>query len=175
MTTPFALAAGRPQSSPREILDTMPARAESLRWVFDAAFGGAGAETLYDFSWVGDYAAATAAAPVDVNGKGSGKSGGLGGTRALVVDIGGGDGRALRGILDAEPRIPAERCVLQDRAEVIRDAGGGGATVNGGGLPPMKKMVADVFEEQPVKGPCHHPSFHLFNPHPASLPIINKV
>lgn len=126
--TPFALAAGHPHSSPRSILDTMPERAVSLRRILDAAFyGGGGApEALYDFGWVGEYA---------------GSSGG----RTLVVDVS-GDGRALSAILAAEPRIPATRCVVQDRAGDKRESGGKG------GPGQVKRMVADMLEEQPIKG-----------------------
>lgn len=138
--TPFALAAGHPRSSPRSILDTMPERAASLRRVIDAAFhggGGAGSggiggvpEALYDFGWVGEYAAS---------------GGGSGGGRTLVVDVS-GDGQALSAILAAEPRIPATRCVVQDRAGDKRESGGKG------GPGQVKRMVADMLEEQPIKG-----------------------
>lgn len=169
MTTPFALAAGRPQSSPREVLETMPRRAESLWRVFDAAFGGAGTETLYDFSWVGDYVAATTVAPLDEEGSSGDEFGGSGSDRALIVDVGGDDERALRGILDSEPRIPAGKCVLQGGADAIRaedvSITNGTEPVKGGGLPPFKKMAGDMFAEQPIKGLPRHFSHSTYPPY----------
>ncbi|KAI3325385.1 S-adenosyl-L-methionine-dependent methyltransferase [Xylariaceae sp. AK1471] len=41
---------------------------------------------------------------------------------ALLVDVGGGKGQALKAILAENPRIPASRCVLQDQTDVIRQA-----------------------------------------------------
>ncbi|KAB2572131.1 O-methyltransferase afvC [Lasiodiplodia theobromae] len=63
---------------------------------------------------------------------------------ALVVDVGGGRGQAIERMREECPGIPAERCVLQDTAEVIADVGEG--------LEGVRRMVVDYFEEQPVKG-----------------------
>lgn len=67
---------------------------------------------------------------------------------ALVVDVGGGRGQAIERMREECPGIPAERCVLQDTAEVIADVG------ERAGLEGVRRMVVDYFEEQPVKGEC---------------------
>ncbi|KAK0642339.1 O-methyltransferase gsfC [Lasiodiplodia hormozganensis] len=69
---------------------------------------------------------------------------------ALVVDVGGGRGQAIERMREECPEITAERCVLQDTAEVIADVG---VEREGEGLlEGVRRMVVDYFEEQPVKG-----------------------
>ncbi|KAK7723388.1 hypothetical protein SLS57_004582 [Botryosphaeria dothidea] len=67
---------------------------------------------------------------------------------ALVVDVGGGQGQALRQIMQECPDIPAERLVLQDLPSVIEDA----KVRDFPELRGVQKMPHNFFEEQPVKG-----------------------
>ncbi|GAB1312713.1 hypothetical protein MFIFM68171_02923 [Madurella fahalii] len=70
--------------------------------------------------------------------------------RPLLVDVGGGAGQALRDILSRTPGLPRERCVLQDRAEVIernKKTGGGDPELSG-----VRMMAVDFHQEQPIKG-----------------------
>ncbi|OAQ67954.2 O-methyltransferase [Pochonia chlamydosporia 170] len=83
----------------------------------------------YDFSW----AVAKAAENPD---------------RPLVVDVGGGQGHALQEIVDANPGLAMERCVLEDLAPVLEQA-----KANAKGSIQRARFVAlDFHSEQPVKG-----------------------
>lgn len=68
--------------------------------------------------------------------------------RAVLVDVGGGNGHCLATILREYPNIPQERCVLQDRNEVLKAA----EDVNDPALSAVKKVPIDFHHEQPVKG-----------------------
>ncbi len=73
--------------------------------------------------------------------------------RTLLVDVGGGRGQAIKAILARNPEIPAARCVLQDREDVIM-------SLRAEGTPEMETMVIDFHKEQPVKG--EHKPLHLW-------------
>ncbi|KFH40298.1 Demethylsterigmatocystin 6-O-methyltransferase-like protein [Hapsidospora chrysogenum ATCC 11550] len=67
--------------------------------------------------------------------------------RALVVDVGGGKGHAVKAIAQATPGLPLSRCVVEDMDEVIQEAK---ATAD----PEMSQVqfvVTDFHKEQPVK------------------------
>ncbi|KAK7545449.1 O-methyltransferase-domain-containing protein [Phyllosticta citricarpa] len=66
----------------------------------------------------------------------------------LVVDVGGGRGQALMRIREECPDIPAQRMVLQDRAEVIEDA----RQKDIPELRGMKMVPHNFFDPQPSKG-----------------------
>jgi hypothetical protein len=68
--------------------------------------------------------------------------------RALVVDVGGGKGHAVKAIAQATPGLPLSRCVVEDLDEIIQEAK---ATAD----PEMSQVqfvVMDFHKEQPVKG-----------------------
>ncbi len=67
--------------------------------------------------------------------------------RVLVVDVGGGRGQALKGILAVTPGLPQSRCVLEDLPEVVEAARREDAE-----LAEVQMVVVDFFREQPVKG-----------------------
>ncbi|KAK4041718.1 O-methyltransferase-domain-containing protein [Parachaetomium inaequale] len=67
--------------------------------------------------------------------------------RVLVVDVGGGRGQALKGILKVTPWLPAHRCVLEDLPEVVEAAKRGNPE-----LADVQMVVVDFFKEQPVRG-----------------------
>lgn len=70
------------------------------------------------------------------------------GERKVMVDVGGGRGQAIMGVLKEYPDLPKNGMVLQDRAVVID------AVKKMGDLPAeVEKMVVDFTIEQPVKGP----------------------
>ncbi|MBE3045157.1 hypothetical protein IMZ48_21910 [Candidatus Bathyarchaeota archaeon] len=75
--------------------------------------------------------------------------------RAVLVDVGGGKGHSLAAILRDHPGLPRERCVLQDRGEVIEAV----EEVNDPVLSTIRKMAADFHTDQPVKG-RHNTSIH---------------
>ncbi len=68
--------------------------------------------------------------------------------RVLFVDVGGADGRALVRILKQVPALPSRRCVIQDLPPMIEVA----RKAQDPDLAGVQLLVADFFEEQPVKG-----------------------
>lgn len=68
--------------------------------------------------------------------------------RALVVDVGGGQGHALQAILNVTPGLPASRCVVEDLDVIVEEAK---ATATGQ-LKEVQYVGMDFHTEQPVKG-----------------------
>lgn len=66
--------------------------------------------------------------------------------RALVVDVGGGKGQALKGILKVTPGLPRNRCVLEDLPEVVE------ANKQDADLADVQMVAMDFHNEQPIKG-----------------------
>ncbi|KAK3329856.1 S-adenosyl-L-methionine-dependent methyltransferase [Apodospora peruviana] len=71
-----------------------------------------------------------------------------GGQRALLVDVGGSRGHAIKAIIEATPGLPASRCVLEDLPEVV-DAVKKSADPD---LGEVRLVGMDFHAEQPVKG-----------------------
>ena len=67
--------------------------------------------------------------------------------RPLLVDVGGGQGQAIIGILRKFPDLPASRFVLQDLPDPITNAKTSQALPSA-----VVKMEHDIWTEQPVKG-----------------------
>jgi hypothetical protein len=86
--------------------------------------------TSYDASWIAE---GTDQLPAD---------------RALLVDVGGGAGQTLQAILSQTPGLAPERCVLQDRPEVIERSG----RTEDLQLRRVQMMGMDFHQGQPVKG-----------------------
>ncbi|KAK4246441.1 S-adenosyl-L-methionine-dependent methyltransferase [Corynascus novoguineensis] len=84
----------------------------------------------YDIGWV---AKETARQPADDQ-------------RPLLVDVGGGRGHALKGILKLTPDLPANRCVLEDLPEVVE-----AARREVPELVDVQMIAMDFHKEQPVK------------------------
>ena len=88
---------------------------------------------IYDFEWVGQ---AVAKGEVDPD-------------MPLIVDVGGNLGQALVEIIaHTGSSIPPDKCVLQDRADVISAAEGLENPV----LKKIRKMPVDYHQGQPLKG-----------------------
>jgi len=68
-------------------------------------------------------------------------------SRALVVDVGGGRGQALKGILNVTPGLPRHRCVLEDLPEVVE-----ANRKDDSELADVKMVGMDFHKEQPIKG-----------------------
>ncbi|KAF2175883.1 S-adenosyl-L-methionine-dependent methyltransferase [Zopfia rhizophila CBS 207.26] len=128
--SPFGLAAGHPDKSFYEVLEANPERAKAFNATMALALGDMPVTGMYDFSWVAEYA------------NQPGTPG-----RALIVDVGGGKGQALKAILEANPKIPVASCVLQDQPDVIQQA-----IEEDGVLRPAKKFACNFFDKQPTKG-----------------------
>lgn len=134
--TPSSLSWGQPEKAVWEIIAADPeysrrfAEAMRARQIAGGNVRLAGREALYDMTWIGDEARGW---PED---------------SALVVDVGGGHGQLLKDILSEVPSVPARRCVLQDRPEVVRDAEAAADPM----LREVVKRGHDFHAEQPVKG-----------------------
>ncbi|PKY07889.1 S-adenosyl-L-methionine-dependent methyltransferase [Aspergillus campestris IBT 28561] len=88
---------------------------------------------IYDFTWVGE---AVAEGEVESD-------------MPLIVDVGGNLGQALLEIIaHTELSIPPDRCVLQDRADVIAAAD----ALDNPVLKKIRKMPVDYHQGQPLKG-----------------------
>jgi len=68
--------------------------------------------------------------------------------RKVFVDVGGGRGQAIMAIHDKFPGIPLDRCVLQDRAEVIKVVEAAGDEK----IKEVQKVAIDFLVSQPVQG-----------------------
>lgn len=68
--------------------------------------------------------------------------------RILVVDVGGGNGQALKGICKATPGVPASRCALEDLPQVVELA----KQRNDPELEGVTWVGMDFHQEQPIKG-----------------------
>ncbi|KAL2153412.1 hypothetical protein VTH82DRAFT_4567 [Thermothelomyces myriococcoides] len=67
--------------------------------------------------------------------------------RPLLVDVGGGRGHALLGILKQAPWLPARRCVLEDLPEVVE-----ATRREVPDLAEVQLVAMDFHKEQPIKG-----------------------
>ncbi|KAK4164669.1 Demethylsterigmatocystin 6-O-methyltransferase [Cladorrhinum sp. PSN259] len=141
--TPFSYAWGHPELPPWEVKALFPeysvqfTRAMKAREMIGGDVKLVGQEALYDFTWVG-------------------KEEEIGDEREVkVVDVGGGLGQLLRDLVKTVEGLEGEKCVLQDRKEVIEEAekererDGEG---EGGMLKGVRMMEHDFHEVQPVKG-----------------------
>ena len=68
--------------------------------------------------------------------------------RAVLVDVGGGKGQAVRAILQATPGLPAHRCVVEDLPEVVKEAKASADPE----MADVRFIGMDFHAEQPVKG-----------------------
>jgi hypothetical protein len=68
--------------------------------------------------------------------------------RSLVVDVGGGDGRALVAMFKAVPGLARHRCVLEDLPEVIDEA----KQAADPNLAGVQMVPVNFDKEQPIKG-----------------------
>lgn len=106
---------------------------------FNAAMALAVAEMpatgTYDFGWVAEHV------------RDSEEQAGSGGDkRVILVDVGGGQGQILKSILEENPEIPPNRCVLEDQSKEAVHADVDGVMSSVG------RRVTSFFHEQPVKG-----------------------
>ena len=137
---PYTVAWGHPEANMWEIIagdeEKQRVFAAGMRTTDSIAGKYGGPASIYSFSWLGELA------------KGEIKHDKQ---RALLVDVGGSHGATVKHILEANPSIPAERCVVQDRAEVIEES----IQRDDPALRAVRKMSHDFNNEQPVKGKSH--------------------
>jgi hypothetical protein len=126
---PHTFAWGRPEADYWEVIASTPRRLKDFAQSMNTLEQLLPITGFYDFSWI-----------VHVASKDK--------ERTLLVDVGGGGGQAIKAITKENPGIVLERCVLQDRADVIANVEKESAPE----LQGVKKTVHDFFTEQPVKG-----------------------
>lgn len=131
---PMSFAYGKPDLSFYELL------AEDEAWVGSFLKGMAHVESrmpvtagIYDFSWL----AAEAKMHPDSG-------------RAVLVDVGGGKGGAIRAIHREFPALPIHRFVLEDRPETLEAGLALGDEPDE--LAGVRRVALDFHKDQPVKG-----------------------
>lgn len=129
---PASFAYGKPELSFYELLGSDEA------WVGSFLKGMAHVESrmpvtagIYDFSWL----AAEAGLHPDSG-------------RAVLVDVGGGKGGAIRAIHREFPALPIHRFVLEDRPETLE----AGRLLDEPELAGVRRVALDFHKDQPVKG-----------------------
>jgi hypothetical protein len=130
-TIPFGLAAGYPDRNLYGILATMPKKEVLFNLTMSKIVRLVSLKGVYDFEWVKSY--------LNENGNPE---------RPLIVDVGGGTGQGLKAIFRDFPYIPASRCALVDRPDVLEEK----ARDDDKELRSVKPVEGDMFKEQPVKG-----------------------
>lgn len=135
---PGTFAYGTPEYGWYEMLQHDPARMQRFLRAMGPIEEKMPIAGIYDFGWLVERAAATAEVEKD---------------RPVLVDVGAGRGQAIRAIHRENPGLPLERCVLQDRAEVVAAV----RELDDEDMRLVQKQVIDFHKEQPVKGellPC---------------------
>ncbi|KAI3392444.1 hypothetical protein diail_5688 [Diaporthe ilicicola] len=129
---PFSFAHGKPDLGFYELI------AEDEAWVASFLKGMSHVESrmpvmasAYDFSWL--VAEAEAQPHSD---------------RAVLVDVGGGKGGAIKAIHRAFPALPIHRFVLEDRPETLE----AGRALDEPELAGVRRVALDFHKDQPVKG-----------------------
>ncbi|OAA56764.1 O-methyltransferase [Cordyceps fumosorosea ARSEF 2679] len=142
--TPLGLCYGHPDKS---IYDVMPLLPGNRAAVFNAAMAATIDEMkvvgYYDFSWIA-------------------KQVGKDPKRTLIVDVGGGKGQALKAIIQENPAIPPQRCVLQDQISAINEA----MSENDAIIKDIPKMISSFFEPQLIKGALVYHIRRVLNDYP---------
>jgi hypothetical protein len=128
---PNTYAFGQPDLGFYELLQRDPARMARFMPAMQNIESRMPIAGIYDFSWLVELAKKDA-----------------GSEKPLFVDVGGGQGQAIKAIHHEFPGLPLERCVLQDRPEVI----GMVEKMEDPELKLVKKMVIDFHKAQPLQG-----------------------
>lgn len=128
---PVTFAVGTPESTFWEVLIHDPPRMKRFMGAMAPLEESMPISGIYDFSW------AVSKAEEEPESD-----------RLIFVDVGGGKGHAIKAINQEFPGLPLNRCVLQDRPEVIEAV----AALNDTKLSLVQKQAIDFHLEQPVKG-----------------------
>ncbi|OAQ99227.1 hypothetical protein LLEC1_01878 [Akanthomyces lecanii] len=142
--TPLGLCYNHPETS---IYDVMPLLPGKRAAVFNAAM----ADTLNEMKVVGYYDFSWIAKQVENDPK-----------RTLIVDVGGGKGQALKAIIQENPTIPPQRCVLQDQATAINEA----ISEDDAIIKDIPKIISSFFEPQLIKGSLVYHIRRILNDYP---------
>ena len=136
---PGTFAAGHPEMTYFEHMATDPPRMKRFFRSMEEVERYLPTKGLYDFRWLVKKAEAEP-------------------ERTVLVDVGCGKGHSTAATLQDYRSLPPERCVLEDRAEVIEAIEG----VNDPSLSAVRKIAIDFHVEQPVKGTAHVERSHQY-------------
>lgn len=128
LNTPHAFSAGQPEKEIWEIHAQNPERMKRFMKAMEMVQSFVPVVGIYDFTWV------KSKLSIDQD-------------RAILVDVGGGKGHITKAILKENPFIPAERVVLEDRDEVLKEV----TALSDPGLKEVHLQVHDFHQPQPIK------------------------
>ncbi|KAJ3529362.1 hypothetical protein NM208_g9793 [Fusarium decemcellulare] len=126
---PYTFANGQPEKSYWDVMHQDPERMRVFQQSMRSAEAMMPATGLYDYSWI--------------QGEADKDS-----DRPLLVDVGGGRGHVVQAICEEYTWMPKERCVVQDREDVIKEA----QQLDVPELRGVKLMPHDFNAKQPTKG-----------------------
>ncbi|KAI5468077.1 O-methyltransferase [Mariannaea sp. PMI_226] len=126
---PYSYANGHPEMDIWEIMHQNPERTRNFMHAMAMSNAVLLGKTTYDFAWVREVMDQTD-------------------DRILFIDLGGGRGHAVQAICEQNKWLPKERCIVQDREEVIKEVG----ILKDPLLEGIQFMAHDFLLEQPVKG-----------------------
>ena len=125
----LAFANGDPEATPWEVMNREPERMRNFMFSMDSF------ESAYPFLASFDLSPVLAKATESPQ-------------RAVLVDVGGGKGHALKAIAKATPGLPVGRCVLQDLPEVVEAT----RSLDDAEIKDAQMIGIDFHKEQPIKG-----------------------
>ncbi|KAK2033213.1 O-methyltransferase [Colletotrichum zoysiae] len=128
---PATYAYGVPEYSFYEMLQHDPPRLQRFLRAMGPIEEKMPIAGIYDFGWVVEHAGAHPSSD-----------------RPLLVDVGAGRGQSIKAIHRENPGLPLDRCVLQDRPEVVEAV----EKLGDEDMRLVRKQVIDFHKEQPVKG-----------------------
>ncbi|CAM1502734.1 Fc.00g075100.m01.CDS01 [Cosmosporella sp. VM-42] len=125
---PYSFANNQPDKSVWDIMNQDPERMRAFMMAMKTAETMMPMTGLYDYSWVREKLCEDD-------------------SRTVLVDVGGGKGHAVQAICEENVWLPKERCVVQDREDVVEAA----KALDVEELRGVKMMAHDFNTEQPVK------------------------
>ncbi|KAK1520383.1 O-methyltransferase [Colletotrichum costaricense] len=127
--TPLAFGFGQPEMTPYEVYYQEPKRRDQFQKAMQMAQYAAPFTGSYNFSWIKE------------------KIRNMNEQRAVLVDVGAGNGHVTKAILQENSFIPTERVVLEDREDVLKHV----AAMNDPWLKDAKLQIHDLHTRQPIK------------------------
>lgn len=131
---PYSFANGQFDKSYWDILGQDPERVGTFMRAMDTTQEMMPTKGIYDYSWVRN--------ELDRDT-----------SRAVFVDVGGGKGHVVQAVCEENEWLPRERCIVQDRQDVVDQA----ERLDTPGLRGVKFMAHDFNSKQTIQG-NHRPA-----------------
>ena len=128
---PITFAAGKPDMGYFDMLSSNPARLNRFMKAMASTSSSIPIAGIYDFSWLVD----TVKENPNLD-------------RAVLVDVGGGMGHAIKAIHGEFPQLPLGRFVLQDTPDTVE----AGKALNEPELAQIQRLAINFHKEPPVRG-----------------------